>query len=139
MRGLETLIRVKRWEIDAQRRRVAEAEGLVAQRQDEAARFEIAVVREQQQARVDAVGAYGYAAGYAHAVIAKRGELAQSLAAAEAWAAEQRAVLTEAYAELKRFELVQEARDKRERLEIERRDAIELDELGIELHRRRTP
>lgn len=139
MRGLETLIRVKRWEIDAQRRRVAEAEGLVAQRQDEAARFEIAVVREQQQARVDAVGAYGYAAGYAHAVIAKRGELSQSLAAAEAWAAEQRDALTEAYAELKRFELVQEAREKRERLEIERRDAIELDELGIELHRRRTP
>lgn len=139
MRGLETLIRVKRWEIDAQRRRVAEAEGLVAQRQDEAARFEIAVVREQQQARLDAVGAYGYAAGYAHAVIAKRGELSQALAAAEAWATEQRAALAEAYAELKRFELVQEARDKRERLELERRETIELDELGIELHRRRTP
>ncbi|MBM3521649.1 MAG: hypothetical protein FJX57_01720 [Alphaproteobacteria bacterium] len=137
MRGLKTLIRVRRWEIDAQRRRVAEAETAVAQCQDEAARFEIAVVREQQQARQDAVGAYGYAAGYANAVITRRAQLAAALAAAEARAADERARLSEAFAELKRFELVQEARDDLAFREERRRETIELDELGLELHRRR--
>ncbi|MBL8697232.1 MAG: flagellar FliJ family protein [Alphaproteobacteria bacterium] len=138
MRGLETLIRVKRWEIDGLRRTVAEAESLVARRQEEAARFEIAVVREQQQARADEVGAYGYAAGYASAVIATRADLSRALAAAESHAAEARDRLAEAYAELKRFEIVQEAREKRAQLAEQRRETIQLDELGIELHRRRS-
>lgn len=137
MRGLPTLIRVKRWEIDAQRRRVAGAEARVAACEQEVARFEIAVVREQQQARADAIGAYGYAAGYANAVIAKRRELADALSAAQLIAEAERAHLTEAFAELKRFELAQEAREARERQEAARRETIEMDELGLELHRRR--
>jgi flagellar biosynthesis chaperone FliJ len=62
---------------------------------------------------------------------------ARAIAAAEAEVAERRAVLAELFAELKRYEIVRDRLDAREAQEVARRDAIALDELSIEMYRRR--
>ena len=137
MRGLDTLIRARRWQLDALSREIAELDAAAMARRHEAARFEIDVVREQEHARLDEVAAYAYARGYAEAVIARRETLARALAAADAAAAARRAALAEAFAELKRLEIARDARIRRELKESQRRAAIALDELSIDLHRRR--
>ncbi len=137
MRGLDAMIRVRGWELDALRREISDLDAVASARRNEAAKFEIEIVREQEFARRDEVGAYAYAKGYADAVIAHRESLARAILAADAAVDERRAVLAEAFTELKRLEIARDARLERERLERERREAIALDELSIDLHRRR--
>ncbi len=131
------MIRVRGWELDALRREIAELDSIADARRNAAAKFEIEIVREQEHARVDEIGAYAYAGGYADAVIARRESLARAIQAADAAVDERRAALAEAFTELKRLEIARDARLKREGLERDRRAAIALDELSIDLHRRR--
>jgi flagellar export protein FliJ len=137
MRGLPTLIRAQKWRVDAMRREIGELEGLLAQRRAEAIRLEEEVVEEQKRAAGDPVGLWAYAGGYAAGVIVRRAAAARAIAAAEAEVAERRAVLAELFAELKRYEIVRDRLDAREAQEAARRDAIALDELSIEMYRRR--
>jgi flagellar biosynthesis chaperone FliJ len=46
--------------------------------------------------------------------------------------------LAEAYRRLKTFEVTQEQREDAEEKEFNRREQIDLDEIGLNLHRRRT-
>ena len=131
------MIRVRGWELDALRREIVKLDAVASARRHDATKFEIEIVREQELARRDEVGAYAYAKGYADAVISHRESLARAIVAADAAVDERRAALAEAFAELKRLEIARDARLERESLERERRDAIALDELSIELHRRR--
>lgn len=131
------MIRARRWQLDGQRREIAALEAIAAARRDAATRFEIEVIREQERARLDDVGAYAYARGYADAVIAHRASLARALVAAESAVDERRAAIAESFADLKRLEIARDARLRRERLERDRRAANALDELAIDLHRRR--
>ncbi len=137
MRGLPTLIRAQKWRVDAMRREIGELEGVLAQRRAEAVRLEEEVVEEQKRAAGDPVGLWAYAGGYAAGVIHRREEAARAIAAAEAEVAERRAVLAELFAELKRYEIVRDRQAAREAQEEARRDAIALDELSIEIYRRR--
>ena len=136
MKGLSTLIRAQRWRVDAMRREIGQFEGLVAERRDRAIRFEAEVLDEQRLAAVDPVARYAYASGYAGAVIHRRAEIAQAIAEAEAELAVRREQLAELFAELKRYELVEERQAAREAQEAARREAIALDELSLEMHRR---
>lgn len=137
MRGLPTLIRAQKWRVDAMRREIGELEGVLVQRRAEAIRLEEEVVEEQKRAAGDPVGLWAYAGGYAAGVIVRREEAARAIAAAEAEVAERRAVLAELFAELKRYEIVRDRLAAREAQEAARRDAIVLDELAIEMYRRR--
>ena len=137
MRGLPTLIRAQKWRVDAMRREIGELEGILAQRRADAVHLEEEVVEEQQRAAGDPVGLWAYAGGYAAGVIIRREEAARAIAEAEAELASRRAVLAELFAELKRYEIVRDRQAAREAQEAARRDAIALDELSIEIHRRR--
>lgn len=137
MRGLATLIRAQRWRVDAVRREIAELEGRSAERRTAAAQFEVEVVEEQALARADDVARFAYAGGYAEAVIARRAAIAQSIQDVEVEIAARRQELTELFAVLKRYEIVQDRRAARAAAEEARREAIATDELGLELHRRR--
>lgn len=137
MRGLATLIRAQRWRVDAARREIAELEGRAAETRQAAARFEVEIVEEQARARDDEIGRFAYAGGYAQAVIARRGALAQSILDIEAEITLRRQELAELFAVLKRYEIVHDRRAARAAAEEARREAIAADELGLELHRRR--
>lgn len=136
MKGLPTLIRAQRWRLDEMRREVVRVEGLLAERHADAARLEAEVLDEQRRASADEVGRFAYAGGYAAGVIHRRAALANAIAETEAELGERRAQLAEVFAELKRYEIVLERHEAREAQEAARREAIALDELSLEMHRR---
>jgi hypothetical protein len=136
MKGLDTLIRAQRWRVDAMRREIVALEGLAAERRDGVIRFEAEVLDEQRHAARDEIGRYAYAGGYTRAVILRRAEMARAIEAVEAELADRRAQLAELFAELKRHELVLERHEARVAQEAARREAIALDELSLEMHRR---
>jgi hypothetical protein len=136
MKGLDTLIRAQRWRVDAMRREIVALEGLAAERRQGAIRFEAEVIDEQRRASRDEVGRFAYAGGYASAVILRRAEIARSIEEVESELADRRQQLAELFAELKRFELVLDRHLAREAAEAARREAIALDELSLEMHRR---
>lgn len=136
MKGLPTLIRAQRWRLDEMRREVVRVEGLLAERQADSVRLEAEVLDEQRRASVDEVARFAYAGGYTAGVIYRRAAVASAIAETEAELAEKREQLAEVFAELKRYEIVLERHEAREAQEAARREAIALDELSLEMHRR---
>ena len=99
--------------------------------------LEIEVVNEQRVAASmpgEADICYGI---YAQGVIMRRERMAESIIQMEVKVGEARDALSEAYLELKKYEIAQENRDKREALEETRREQSILDEIGINAHRRK--
>lgn len=137
-KGLATLVRVNEWTVDERRR----ALGVLLRELDELEaalrRLEQEVQDEQTTAGGDP-GEAGFLYGvYAQGVIQRREALQEAIRAKEGEITEAREVLNEAYRELKKFEVIRDARDKREREERDRKDQIALDELGVETFRRRS-
>ena len=83
------------------------------------------------------VGAFAYA-GFARGVISRRETLQNSLAELEARIAAAQQDVAEAFQDLKRHEIALAAKQRRQREEADRRQQVELDEVSIEMHRRRT-
>ena len=136
--GLPSLIRLHRWRVDEQRRRLAE---LIRRSDDlygEAQRLEDEIADEQARSRTDPLEAGTAYAAYARAAIERRTRTAAAIAAAEAGVATARDDLGEAYRSLRTLEAAQAEREQRQAMEAERRERIVLDEVGLEAHRRRT-
>ncbi len=138
MKGIATLVRLNRWQLDERRREVADLERLVAQLQGEAARLAEELKNEQATARDSdsANRAYG---PYAQAIVVKQRRLAATIAEVEARAAAARESLAEAFRELKRHEMTLAERERRAKATLERKNQVVLDEIGLNVHRRRPP
>mgnify|MGYP003335582141 FL=1 len=136
MKGLATLVRMHRWQLDERRRDLANLERLIDQLKAEAERLADDLANEQQVARQsDAANrAYG---GFAQQVVVKQRRLATTLAEVEARAAEVHEEVAEAFRELKRHEMTMAARERKAQAEVERKDRVVLDEMGLNVHRRR--
>ena len=134
---LHTLIRIRKWDVDEKQRAVA-----VLLRREEAilaagAALAVAMAREADFVRhADASERVTFAAYLEHCDQRKQ-EMAKALADVRGLIDEARDELAETYRRLKTFEVTQDARDAAEEREENRRDQIELDEIGLELHRRR--
>jgi flagellar protein FliJ len=136
MSTLDSLIRLHRWQLDEQRRRVADIEQLIAQLRAEMERLEAEVASEQAVAARSPEAAYAYGS-YAGSLIERRRKLAQSLTATEAEAAKAREVLAEVFQEVKRYEIAATKRLLEQRALADKVQQNTMDELGIEIHRRR--
>ncbi len=135
--NLNSLIRLHEWRVDEKRRALGDLLGVVADLEQQARRLEEDLKKEQGVARASPDEA-GYLYGnYAHAVILRRERIAQSIAATERKIAAAREALNDAYRNLKKYELVQGARDTREARERERAEQMVLDELGAQAYRQR--
>ena len=135
MKGLPTLIRLRKFELEEKRRLLAEREAQAAAIENDINGLDMAVLHEQEAARRSQEVAFAYPA-FARMAIDRRRELVEMLIAAHReveLAAEQ---VTIAYQELKKFEVAQANREKREREEQARKDQILLDEMAIEGFRR---
>ena len=96
------------------------------------ANLEKEVVQEQQTA-ASAPDMAGFLYGnYACQVIHRREQLQSNIEAKEGEVATAREALNEAYRELKKYEVVNENRLRREEAERLREEQIELDELGLQ-------
>jgi hypothetical protein len=137
MRALSTLIRMHRHLLDEKRRALTDLENLRADLIAQRDKLEAELVREQEVARQVEVGAFAYA-GFARGVISRREKLQASLTELEARIAAAQEEVATAFQDLKRHEIALAARQRRQREEADRRRQIELDEVSIEMHRRRT-
>src|SRR5271154_3226243 len=137
MKGLPTLIRVRQWELEEKRRKLADLEGLAAQLDEAIARLDDEVKMEQGVVQSSLEVNFAYAP-YAAAAIERRRTLLASLEDVRqqiVGAAEEGTI---AYQELKKYEVAQDNRRRRARVETNRREQIVLDEIGIEGFRRTT-
>lgn len=134
---LRNLIRIHEWRVDERRRKLGELLRLIASLEEQSQRLEAELVREQVVAGASPSEA-GYLYGsYAETVIERRERLAESIAKTEEEIAAAREDLNEAYRDLKKFQVAEDSRTKRELKELARKEQAVLDELGARTHMRR--
>ena len=136
MKGLPTLIRVRTWELEEKRRKVADLEALEAQLVEAIARLDDEVQLENQVASNDTDASFTYGS-YISAAIDRRRTLDASVEDVGRQIEAAREEVTVAYQELKKFEVAHSNRKRRVREEANRREQVVLDEIGIETFRRR--
>lgn len=137
MRTLATLIRLHRYLLDERRRELVDIERLRDELLSQRHRLEASLRDEQEVAKQLECGAFAYG-GFALGVITRREKLAASLADIEARIQLARDGVQAAFQELKRYEIQLAAREKKQRLEADRRQQKQVDEISLEMHRRRT-
>jgi len=137
MSSLDTLIKLHRWQLDEQRRKVAEFENLAGKLRAELQRLAGEEQFEQRIAGDSHEANYAYG-GYAKTLIDRRAKLTRSIEDTERQIVAARAALADAYAELKRYEIAAANRLLAKHRGIERLRQQELDEVGLASHRRKS-
>lgn len=135
MSTLDSLIRLHRWQVDEQRRRVAELEQLAEKLREDLRRLEAEQLIEQEVAQRSPEVSYTYGS-YAGAMVERRRNLTRSLTDAEQQTAKAREALAETYQEAKRYEIAAARRKLSQRLQANRAEQQAMDELAIDIHRR---
>ena len=131
-KDIHSLIRLHDWQVDEKRRALAELLGAISALEGQARKLESDLISEQKAAADQPDESGLYYGNYAEVVILRREELTGAIAEVEKQILDARDILSEAYRELKKYEVVQENRDARDHAETERREQIVLDELGIQ-------
>jgi flagellar protein FliJ len=130
MKSRETLIRLKKFQVDEKRRRVAQIEGMIAEFDRIAGDLEREIKTEQDRAGIHDPGHFAYPT-YAKAAMQRRENLKRSVSELRTQLDEAQAHLGEAFEELKKVELLDERDQMRERAEEEAREQAELDAIGM--------
>lgn len=130
MSDLHALIRLHKWKLDEKRRALTELQGLADRLDEERSRLDDEVVREQDVARSSPEIGFSYA-GYARTVIERRQRLDESIEQVRQQIATATDEVSAAFQELKRYELAQEGRDRRERRRLNRKAGAALDEIAV--------
>ncbi len=125
MKSRDALIRLRRFEVEEKRRKVAEIESMIGDFNHMASDLDRQIAIEQERAGVSDVNHYAYPT-FAKAAMQRRDNLATSAANLAAKLAAARGDLDEACQELKKIELLEERDAERLRLE-EARGASDLD------------
>ena len=136
MSSLDTLIKLRRWQLDEQRRKVTEIESLAEKLRVELRRLDKEEEFEQQVAGGSHEANYAYS-GFAKALIDRRAKLSQSIEETEEQILEARAALADAFAEVKRYEIAAANRLLAKHRGLERVRQQELDEVALAGFRRR--
>jgi flagellar protein FliJ len=114
MKARNTLIRVKKFQLDEKRRKVAQMEAMIVDFQRIAGDLEREIVAEQERAGIYDPSHFAYPT-YAKAAIARRENLKRSIDELEAQLRDARIALQDSAEELKRVELLDERDQSRER------------------------
>ncbi len=123
--------------MDEQRRLLAQLTRVAEDLRVEAQCLEREIIDEQARSRGNPLEAGTAYADYARAAIDRRAKMVEAIERAEAEVAAARDALGEAYRSLRTLEAAQAERARQQAIEVERRERIVLDELGIQGHRRR--
>lgn len=135
MRGLDGIIRLRKWQLDEVRRALADLEKMRADLIADLDQLANEVDREQTVAADDpATANYG---AYARGVIDRRETLRRSIGEVDQAIKAKRDEVTEAFRELKKYEIATARAHERELLAADRREQAEGDEVGLQIYRRR--
>ena len=129
MKSRETLIRLKKFQVDEKRRKVAQIEAMIAEFDRIATELDREIKSEQDRAGIHDPAHFAYPT-YAKAAIARRENLHRSAGELKAQLDDAKAVLGEAFEELKKVEMLDERDHARERAEQNAREQAELDRIA---------
>jgi flagellar FliJ protein len=129
MKSRDTLIRLKKFQVDEKRRQVAQLEGMIAEFERMAAELDQQIQSEQQKAGIHDVSHFAYPT-FAKAAMVRKENLVASADGLKGQLEAARNALSEAFDELKKIELLDE-RDREAEKSLERvREQAELDEVA---------
>lgn len=129
MKSRETLIRLKKFQVDEKRRKVAQIEAMIAEFERIATELDREIKVEQDRAGIHDPGHFAYPT-YAKAAITRKENLMRSAGELKTQLDEAQALLGEAFEELKKVEMLDERDQARERAEASAREQAELDRIG---------
>src|ERR1700722_16189909 len=129
MKSRDTLIRLKKFQVDEKRRKVAQIEGMIAEFERMATDLEREIAVEQERAGITDPGHFAYPT-YAKAAIARRENLKRSADELVGQLEDAKVALQESFEDLKKVELLDERDQVRDRSAEEAREQTELDALG---------
>ncbi len=130
MKSRETLIRLKKFQVDEKRRKVAQIEGMIAEFERMGVDLEREIKTEQDRAGIQDPAHFAYPT-YAKAAMARRENLKRSADELRVQLDDAKSALGEAFDEMKKVELLDERDQMREREEEAAREQAELDAIGL--------
>jgi flagellar FliJ protein len=129
MKSRNTLIRLKKFQLDEKRRKVAQIEAMIADFQRMASDLEREIAAEQERAGIHDPAHFAYPT-YAKAAIARRENLKRSADELMVQLDEAKLTLQESFEDLKKVELLDERDQVRDRAAEETREQADLDTIG---------
>jgi flagellar export protein FliJ len=129
MKSRETLIRLKKFQVDEKRRKVAQIEAMIAEFDRIAGELDREIKLEQDRAGIHDPAHFAYPT-YAKAAIGRRENLKRSADELKVQVDDAKAALGEAFEELKKVEMLDERDHAREKAEANAREQTELDRIA---------
>ena len=129
MKSRETLIRLKKFQVDEKRRKVAQIEAMIAEFDRMCGDLDREIKTEQDRAGISDPSHFAYPT-YAKAAITRRDNLVRSAGELKMQLDDAQAMLGEAFEELKKVEMLEQRDQQRERTEQNAREQAELDRIG---------
>lgn len=129
MKSRESLIRLKKFQVDDKRRQVTQIESMIAEFERMAGELDDQILAEQRRVGIADVTHFAYPT-FAKAAAQRRDNLLNSANELKEQLDRARDELSEAVEELKKFELMEERDQLRERAELEAADQDALDEIA---------
>jgi flagellar protein FliJ len=130
MKSRETLIRLKKFQLEERRRRVAQIEAMIADFERMAADLDREIKAEQDRAGIHDPSHYAYPT-YAKAAVQRRENLRRSADELKIQLEDAKAALDEASDEMKKVELLDERDQQRDRQTDGPGDPVTVDTLGL--------
>src|SRR3954453_17086636 len=130
MKSRETLIRLKRFQVDEKRRRVAQIETMIADFERMAVDLEREIAAEEQKANISDPAHFAYPT-YAKAAAARRDNLRRSAQDLHAQLDDAKAELGEAFEELKKVEILEDRERSAERALDTARDQAAMNQIAL--------
>jgi flagellar protein FliJ len=130
MRSRDTLIRLKRFQVDEKRRRVAQTEAMIADFERMSTDLDREIANEEAKTGISDKAHFAYPT-YAKAALARRDNIRQSVENLQRQLEEARAELQDAYEELKKVEILEDRENTRDRSMKAIRDQLEMDRIGF--------
>lgn len=135
--NIKNLIRLHEWNVDEKRRKLGELLHLLGELEDQMKRLEDDLVLQQKAAAADPTLAGSTYGVFAQRVILRRENLQDSIDQMGTVIGHAQDELSEAYQDLKKYEIVERNRQRRYELEQSRREQVMLDEIAMNQHRRK--
>src|SRR6516165_1127251 len=130
MKSRETLIRLKKFQVEERRRRVAQIEGMIGEFERISGDLERDIKIEQDRSGIHDPGHFAYPT-YAKAAMQRRDNLKRSADDLKGQLEDAKAALGEAFEEMKKVELLGERDQMRERAEDDVDEQAEVDATGM--------
>ena len=138
MKSRDTLIRLKKFQVDEKRRKVAQIESMIADFDRMAGDLEREIRVEQERAGISDPGHFAYPT-YAKAAIQRRENITRSADDLKIQLDAAKDALADAFEELKKVELLDERDQLRERAAEDAQERAEMDSIGLMRSRTAAP